>query len=469
MSNKEAKKLARKLYSTKEYNLALRTILKINSTESEAFLIKESIKNQWFQDFNFCNCIAKDDCLIKNILNLSRIEELLYKHFICDWQTANTLNPISFQQKILEKSPKIFIRMIRVSQAFLKNKWYSEISCNINSEYFNNHSLIWKFLYKNEKTIWNKLLDKFDSCMKEYDYSILLTNISIIIEHEYLKEVPIVFLRQIYNTFINILLSKLPKNYPFTKELKIDLENIITNRKVNDKIKSLYVCISNWIDFINTNVDPYCFDLKIETTNESGIISYCNSSIDYYKWILDGIRYEINLTNYFHFNTPPYDSNKNVSDGYNFMCERNCKALYSFLEDLKLQYFPGKSNLNSLRFYQPLISASNYYKYIYEQFYYQSKNWFLAYKKLNKNNPNHYSVNNFPFIHSTVNEFYDYYDGQSKLENDFKTKQDTLSEPYTYKAITGRKYNRFNNCYDVVKKPFLKLGDKIFTDRKSVV
>ncbi|WP_321298914.1 tetratricopeptide repeat protein [Marinifilum fragile] len=476
MMNKEIKKQARELYSAKEYNLALATIFKLDSVETESFLIKGSAGNQWFQNFEFCNCIAKDDSLVKELLSFSRIDELLCKHFQCNWQDSHATNPKPFQLKIAEQSPELFVRMLRVSQAFLKNSWYTELNIDQYSEYIKIHHLVWKHLSDQESKLWSEVLYQLDKCINTNDASSILASIVLIIEMEYSKNpsnTQLQILSQIYNTFITALLARLPKNYTFEDEPKQYFRNLIYSQKVNPEILSLFQSIANWQAFINSHIDPYCFDLKIEPSNENGIITYNRTSKDYYKWELDGLRYEINRIDYLATANQTFIENyekiANIQSEnlqYEEVCQMNYLAIGNFLNDLKLSKFPGGNNLDSDRFYQPIIAASNYYKMLYglfDQLYRKNKNWFEAYQQLKINNPNLYEMENFPFIHSSIDELYKIHDGQSKLEKDFKTKITTLSSPYTYKVKIGNDFDRFNIHYDVFKKPFLQLGDHVFT------
>lgn len=476
MMNKEIKKQARELYSNKEYNLALTTIFKLDSVEIESFLIKESALNQWFQDFSFCNSIAKDDELLKSLLSLSRIDELMYKHFQCNWQSSKTINPIPFQLKIAELSPVLFVRMLRVSQAFLNNKWYTKVNIDQYSEYIKNHSLVWKHLYHHENKLWSEILNQLDNCINEYNSSTLLINMVIVIELEYFKNhsnLQLHFLSQIYNTFITALLARLPVNHTIVSEPKHFFKEILNSNKAISNIQSLYQSIANWQYFIHNYINTYCYDLKVEPFNENGIISYNSSSKDYYRWQLDGTRYNIIRLDYLATANQSVFKNydkivavQSESPEYECMCQMNYFAIGDFLNDLKLSKFPEGNNLDSSRFYQPIIAASNYYKMIYglfDQIYQKSNDWFVAYKQLKSDNPNLYEMENFPFIHSSIDELYEINDRQSILVNDYKTKKSILSQPFTYKAFTGKSFNRFNISYDVFKKPFLQIGNKIFT------
>lgn len=474
MINKEQKikKEARKLYSEKKYDLALNTILELDIKIVESFLIKESRNNQWFNNIQFCSNLAKNESLFKRFLTFSRVDELLHEHFKCKWNVSDTITPITFQLKIAKQSPELLVRMIRVSQIFLKNDWYTKNS--FESKYVKNHQLVWKPLCKQEDVLWNKVSNCLDECIDIYDASEILVNMVYIIEQEFTKTPnAIEFLSQIYNTFVS-LLSKLPKEYTFKKS---QIKNTLKNKKqINSGVFSLYEAIFNWKAFINTHLDPYCYDLKIETSNQSGIISYNRSSKDYYKWELDGKRYEINRLDYQsdaiqNINNNYSDlseklSNNDIEKDYELNCQRDYLALDKYLSDFKLSKFPGGNNLDSSRFYQPLISASNYYKMVYKRFHFEHErsNKFLStYKELDKNYLQLFEKENFPIIFSSVEDFYNRYDAESKKTTNLKTKNETLSNPFSYTLRTGDWLDRFNINYNVFKKPFLKIDNYIFT------
>ncbi|MCD8401431.1 hypothetical protein, partial [Tenacibaculum finnmarkense] len=222
MINKEqeVKREARKLYSEKKYDLALNTILELDITIVETFLIKESkANNKWFQDFLFCDSIANNEQLFKRFLDFSRVDELLHEHFKCKWNASDTITPIFFQLQLAEQSPELFVRMIRVSQTFLKNTWYTV--SNLESKYFKDHQLVWKHLQEKEGVLWNKVSNCFDDCIGKYDASYILVNMVFILEQDFIKHpASLDFLSQIYNAFIPTLLSKIPKKDGFKQSIK---------------------------------------------------------------------------------------------------------------------------------------------------------------------------------------------------------------------------------------------------------
>lgn len=473
------KKQSRQFYSEKEYDLALSTAFKLDSHEIENFLIKESTKGHWFQNFDFCNSIAANRYLLVELLSLPRVDELLHKHFECYWKQGEKHNPIPFQLKIAERSSELFVRMLRVSQAFLKNDWYIEADIAKTSDYIRIHQEVWKHLHIAEKKLWGEVTALLNKCINENDLSDILASFVLVIEEDSLKESSdkyLHFLAQVYNAFITILLSRLPENYNFGGEIKQGIKKVVNAQKINSDIRSLYDCMKNWKDFIYTHIDPYCYDLKIEAENENSIISYNRTSEDYYKWELDSTRYVINRLDYLADSLEVIDQNAGLlnkkllntpeSIEYEFKCQSDYLSLEKLLNDFKLSKFPGGNNLSSERFYQPIIAASNYYKMLYSKFdllLHQHNDWFAAYQSLKANNPDLFEMENFPFIFSPVEQLYHIHDTQSKIENDKKTKKSTLSQPFTYKAIPGESFDRFNITYEVLKKPFLKLGENIFT------
>jgi len=107
-------------FSNEDYASAFSIALKLTDNKKVNFLKKE----KWFSNFNFCNCIADNESLLNAILCLNRADELLYNHFTTKWVSSDKDSPIPFQLEVIKLAPELFVKLIRVSQSFLKNQWY---------------------------------------------------------------------------------------------------------------------------------------------------------------------------------------------------------------------------------------------------------------------------------------------------------------------------------------------------------
>lgn len=487
MEQIEIKKIARVLYSDNKYCSALSMALSLDEKTIVNFLVKDDSNDLWLQNPEFCNQISQNEELILRLVNLKRADELLFKHFNTNWEEKDVNNILPFQIGISKFAPLLFVKLMRVSQAFIKSKWqkeYINISLPVNLSV---HQIVWKHLQDEEAILWHDVEKTMcDFISSGLDFSEILTEIVIALEFEYSDSKNnnnVQHLRDLYNVFIPLLFSKLPKqleiNYPSNDDMSSCFEEYLKSNKVLSKeVNKLFKKIDKWLNFNNVNIDPYSFDLEITPVEEFGLVSYNRTSKAYYKWELDGVRYDINRRDYLFdaeetFNkqlnngTLKFPENVTKADiDYEKKCQLQSSSLYYFMKDLNLSQYPNSNNLNSERFYQPLIAASNMFEAIFDgQLYcdvYSSKNWYAAYRRMYKRMPTHLGLRNLPFLFLNPAELYSIHDTQSKIERDTKTKCTTLCNPFCFKPQFGMQINRFNLNYDVFKKPFLKLDNNIF-------
>ena len=486
MMNEQIKKEARELYSKKEYILALSHVLTLCEDNAVKFLTDEDCQNEWFQNFNFCNEVAQDENLLHKLLCLDRADEVLYKNFIKSWSVSSKLNPKFFQLAVAGLTPDLFVKMVRVSQSFLKNDWYTnsnKISLPSNCSV---HKHVWKHISDYEKSYWNEVEESLMKLLgSEMQLHEVLIEITIAIEIAFYNDrnnVNSHYLGRLYSVLIQMIFSKLPKGVeihtPNQKDVKdAFLKRLNSSQSVLCELSELITAIRNWLNFIETRVDPYCFDPKLTPKDNAGLISFDRNSSDYYKWELDGRRYDINKLDYLSDAKDIFYNQLNNGDfsfpneatqadiDYEWKCQTQTHALCGFMNDLALSKFPGANNLNSERVFQPLISASNMLKSVFDDNLYGNENsndWFVVFKQMHKRLPVYLGIDNLPFFYMKPKQFYDVFDSQTKMENDFETKIKSLSVPICYKPQRGNEIDRFNLRYDVFKKPFLKLGEFIF-------
>ncbi|WP_421918872.1 tetratricopeptide repeat protein [Marinifilum sp.] len=486
MMNKQIKEEARDLYSKKEYISALSHLLTLNADDAVKFLTDNSAENEWFQNYKFCNKLAQDESLMRKLLCMDRADEVLYENFINCWNVESKLNPKPFQLAVLKFSPELFVNAVRVSQAFLKNDWYAnskEISLPSN---WDTHKKVWKHISDNEMKFWNGVEDSLMKLLgSEMQLNEVLIEITIAIEVSFYNDrgkVNSHNLGRLYSVLVQLIFSKLPKGIeiPLPKPVKIKeafIARVNSSKSILPDLNNLIVAVRNWLNYIETRVEPYCFDPKITPKDNAGLISFNRESSDYYKWELDGKRYEINKLDYLLdaeeifsnqlkngvFSFPNEATQADID--YEWRCQTQTHALYNFMNDLNLSKFPAANNLNSVRIFQPLISSSNMMKSVIENHLYGNKdtlNWFEAYKEMYKQVPDYAEIDNLPFLFIKPKEFYDTFDAQSKIEKDYNTRVKSLYKPISFKPQIGKEIDRFNLKYDVFKKPFLKLGEFIF-------
>ncbi|NPE29029.1 hypothetical protein HNV12_13905 [Methanococcoides sp. SA1] len=485
MMNKQIKEQAQELYSQKEYSQALCVLLELGSDECVNYLKKGD--NQWFTNTECCENLIHDDSLLKKMLELDRADEILYTHFNYAWKDSEANIAIAFQSKIAEVNPDLFVKAVRVTQAFVKSPWCNEYSKLKLPLHLSAHQKVWKHIQETEFEIWNEvdrsLLALLSSGLKIEE---ILVEVVIAIELRYsndMNNATTQHLARSYSVFIQLLFSKFPTNFKIPTPTQDEMSSVFKSRlkshsDIAPKVECLLSAILNWIKLVNTEIDPYSFDLKITPKEELGIVSFNRDSLDYYKWELDGKRYEINKIDYLKDAQKLFE--KSFNDGvfsfpsdvtlseieYEKQCQTQMHALNEFMEELTLTKFPGGNNLNSVRYFEPLIAASNMFAAISNSQLYsninKSNDWFTAFSRMFKHTPSHLGISNFPFLYLKPKDLYDAHDSQSKIEGDENTSAKTLCKPFTYKPSVGKRIDRFNLDYDVFKKPFLEFGQYIF-------
>ena len=70
-------------------------------------------------------------------------------------------------------------------------------------------------------------------------------------------------------------------------------------KQINKTLSELLDIISQWVHFNDSILLAYSFDLNIQSSLENDVIYFNKQPEDYYKWKLDGVRYNLNRLNYF--------------------------------------------------------------------------------------------------------------------------------------------------------------------------
>lgn len=483
MKQTELIKKAAKLYAENQFALALSTILYLEEDDAVNYLDK---KCNWFSNPSFCNGLAQNEIVTKKLLSLKRVDEVLYKHFNAELNFKYKNQFLPFQQKVAQLSPDAFVKTLRVTQAFLKSSWRNEYLNFQFPKSLSTHQKVWKHLQQNDSKIWQEVEESAIKLLSSnQQLEAILIDVVIAIElahcsnrnHTYSEH-----LGGIYSMFFPLLLSKIPKEqnlaFPSQQEVSdIFLCKIKTKQPVSMEVDALLKAIGNWIQFKQQHIDPYCYDLEITPQENNGLINYNRNAKEHYKWVLDGKRYEVNridflveAENSFHRQvesgdfTFKHDSN-DADIEFETKCQVQLRALGFFMDEMVLDKFPSGNGLDTLRFYQPLIAASNMYEWFYDNRLHcelpKADQWFDAFSKMFAKKPKHMGLDNYPFLYLTPKELYDVHDAQTKIAAD-NIKPDVLCNPFCYVAKSGSNFDRFNLHYDVFRKPFLKFDNFIF-------
>ncbi len=481
MDEKTLRNQANQYFSNKEYCLAFETILGLE--QDDAVRILKSI--EWFNNPDFCYSISQNPPLLNNLLSIQRVDEILYSHFNQCLYCTDTSKFKEFHRQIAICNPIIFIKLVRVTQAFLKSPWckfYFSLELPVRLQ---PHQKIWEFIHQREMELWRDVETGLTNLVEsKITIDAVLVEFVIAIELAYCKNRStehIQHLSRVYNVFLPFYLfeykSKGKWVVPSQQNLVAAfLRRLDSKGNVAPEVDLLMGSIQRWVQFTESFINPYCFDLRIEPFECSGAIGYHQDPMDYYRWKLDGRRYDINrfdfeLEGQFQFDTdlkkglfPINPTWKESNFNYQTKCHIQTRAVECFLHELALDRFPDKTGLDSIRFYHPLVAASNMFKWFHDRIDIQrpiGEEWFHITKEEYKRKPNHLGIDNVPFLYLTSKQLYDAHNGQSVLIGDNKRSADELCQPFTFQ-VSKSPINRFELLYDVYKKPFFKLDEYLF-------
>ncbi|MCG8803654.1 tetratricopeptide repeat protein [Tenacibaculum finnmarkense] len=440
--------------------------------------INSLIKVQKYSDALVILLSLNSDEILETSQQLS-IDSLFFNYFSSNKGILK--DTLELEQKLCSKFPNEFIRGIRTSQIFLKQERFNNLS-NYHLETLNIHKKVWSNLNQMDKNLWN-IIQKSLSEVLTIDIHKVLTEVIFWLENErynnndkkYLFE-----LASIYNFFINLYLHEKKESINIQKEdfAKIFFESFAKNLKkpaINESISKLLTSIGHWIDFKNNILNAYSFDLNITPVELNGIVYFNQKPMDFYKWNLDGIRYEKNRIDYF-LKAEKIISNQiengklyikgNAEDAFslNIKGQIRFKQNELILKDLALldvDYFEEKQGLSKAFSLVSGYSLNRFERYELklEEAKQDSTNWFQAYFKVyNFSMKNNIEI--LPFLLTTKTDFINISKGANISLND-----KLLSKSFSvlsYEVNQKKSFNRFHTNYDVWNNPFIKIGDLFF-------
>ncbi len=405
-----------------------------------------------------------------NILQLNdklSIDSLLFNYFTKEKKYSQVL-----EKELSEKFPESFVRAIRTSQIFIKKErlsYLKEFSLKSDLEV---HIEIWINLQEIDEKLWEIIQNNLKDVL-ELDIKQVLSEVIFWLENERYdsdNQQKQFQLGTIYSFFIKLYLHNTNQvitnnNDEFLKcFLKPFGEKLKNEKSINTSISKLLGSISDWINFNDNLLQAYCFDLGIEPKLENEVIYFNQIPLNYYKWQLDGIRYEKNRIDY---QLKAQSIILNTEESLNLNTQRaiRLKKMEIFLKDLNVFDSTFKGEKNGLyKIFSSILTFSfnRFYRYqlTLDELKETSKNWFEAYAKLLI-----YSVIKkteiMPYLLMTREEFIERIKNASKDANK-KLLSNTLSF-VSYSIIKNREFNRFKIDYDVWNNPFIKIGNLFFS------
>lgn len=470
MEKKEIRKEAKNYFSNKDYQKVVQTIWQLGLDD----FVTLGLKNKWFNEVELLNEICNTSKEFQLLFKFYRSDELLYQYF-------NSVNySENFEQKIALEFPKLFIKAVRVNQVFTKpDRLDSILLINLPKEH-NVHQKVWKHLNAIDYQLWNSINKKVNE-LSGNELIEILTETIIWLENKKFEHQELFqnqHLSSVYSFFIKLFLQKHPNlsaKINSKKFTKIFYEKL--GKQTNKSLTDLLEYISQWVNFNDSILSAYSFDLDIQPSVKNGIIYFNRHPQDYYKWKLDGVRYNLNRLNYLFkgidfveyltekegMQIPKGSKPKDEEGNYQLAIQQ--WQLTTFLDDLKLDSFVFQSKeIKSQFLFQPLLTYSKNKNIRYEQGLQKhsdgSNNWTDAFVKLTKEAFQNNFLENNPYFLLSKEEYINL--NNTALQKLPKNSSEEIINLFAYKVNSDKVFNRFNIGYNVWQNPFIKLGDYLF-------
>ena len=440
-----------------------------------------------------------------------KIPELIGEYFLkCDSEPN-----IEFEKIVAAKFPEVFVEKTRSCKAFLQPKRFDFYIKDERLTIPKEHLKTWKYLKDTENALWSKVEESFETfdvenkkmpteaarfCsamveiivwMEEKRWSEeSLSSIEFRTSNSYrtsfrnklsqksttnndcsVLQRPMSFASQFESTeMLNELLecySLFVEKYirdnrisvlALNEEETMDLFNKQLLSTVENDVSSvsqeLFEAIFSWISFYNGILSTYCYNMNVKPIlRTNGDLYLMESAKDYYRWKLDGCRYDINRKAYFELGK-----------------ERKENALVLLLDDLCLDRIIWKEKeVDTTKVFQPVAELSMKTYDAYEkrvelikftiEVLGKTKTWGELYKEIEKAKKNKEFC---PFFIITKDSLFQLMKNNDVQENMLEHYEKLFDDCFCFK-FDDKAFNRFKNrSYNVMDKPFLKVCPNVY-------
>lgn len=215
-------------------------------------------------------------------------------------------------QKLGNEFPELLLKAIKRNRAFLKQIHYASLTESIkNIDFFKEHILVFNILNKRESVLWKDFEKSIEDCLKcnsievlfmsanwlEYQRNELFKNKHSLEQSNNVISSRIEVLNQFFSYYFHRLaLPELDKNLQLSeKEIENIFEKSISSLYSivgNEIFKSLEK-ISNWYDFTQRFIEPYCFDDNFYYVNcDDALLLEKKSNLVEFNYTINGIKYQ---------------------------------------------------------------------------------------------------------------------------------------------------------------------------------
>jgi len=386
-------------------------------------------------------------------------------------------------KKLAKEFPELFIRCVRVYQLFLNPKGMAFLTKEIElTKKYQPDQKTWEIINDNEKKLWDKvenaLLD-----IKSFSVPEILSCLVVWLENSRAKRNSIQdmhHLAGVYSYYMQLVLREVSQpilEFDDVKFAQIFLKAF--REKSNERIFTLLDAIDIWYQYYTSIVSPYSFDLNFKPIIENESVYLYEPPLANYNYKLADIRYNYNNLRYYGiasiFIAKQENKNNNLIQGgiNSELKDKNRELAIQqtqtrfMLDDLGITHLYLKDKEISIdKIIKPLRGYAGNRQFRYEEplkeKLQKTNNWADAFIHVIKEAFKQDITNlPYPYIYLSI----EHYQDLNKQASDKMTLQDTedIIDLFSYTINCGKKFNRFNNDYHVLLKPFVKLNNHIFS------
>ena len=479
---------AKSAFDKGDYPLAFQTLWKVGIPDFVAYAQREvskTKKTNWLTHPDsakfFWENFILSEIVFDEIFKSDSADQILHNYFSrCNIQVQK------FESKLTSKFPQTFVKAIRINQVFLKTDRIENLnSVQLDSKY-QLHQKLWKKVFEIEQSQWNEIETELRS-VSIYSLNDILNHCIIWLETNRFNDSSqqsIHHLASVYSFFVELVLSKYPeKNQDILNEDKFFKQFLETftstykdKRKIEESaVSKLLIRISHWINFKEHVISPYSFDLNIEPIQEKELVFFNSTPEAYYKWRVNGVRYEVNQLNYLlrgnefveyleqnNLTKIPGKTAKDIQLNRNLASSKWATLL--LLDDLACESFQiGNSRIESEKLLSQLLTYSfnrlSRYENSLKIHSESSQSWSDSFMKLTFQSIAT-DIRREPFFLMTESDYKQLNkEALTQMPEHFTAE---VLQLFIYRPSTKCEFNRFHQRYDVWQKPFSKIGDFLF-------
>jgi len=445
----------------------------------------DKIKFNWFThpgsaEFFWHNFLL-DSNYFHTILNSEFADQLLHYYFSrCKFISKD------LESRFAKEFPLIFIKAIRVNQAFLQPERIDFLCSIQHVKELQAHQKLWRKIYEFDISLWSEIQKEVNK-LSAFSLNDILFTCIIWIEHNRFQDnstKTVNHLADVYSFFVELMLSKYQSTYKTTNSsedffalfLKVLIDYRKNERNIyENEVSKVLNRISYWIRFKDDFITKYCFNLSYQPKLENDLVVLQSTPEEYYLWMVDGLRYDINQLNYFlkgrnfvealNVENPGKIPGKTVEEKElnTNLAAFKC-ALRLFLKDLGISSLKfHNTGVDFEKFIDPIITYSfnrqNRYEKSISKHIAASKNLSEVFMRLFAESQIK-DIRNEPFFYMSGKEYFEL--NKNGLKDLMPNSTEDVINSFSYRVNKKLGFNRFDNHYNVWQKPFIKLGEFLF-------